>query len=183
MGITKRWTPATEEYAETVRYIAERQYHQALNRLQRLVTQRLFELHRLNLSGIGQSPPFCNPPALTFPQVTKLVRTSPNPCKRAARLSGAPPRRIIVLHGHSVLPARCSIGRKSRDTVSLRSSVSYETLNVISVRSRGQVLLFAKRSRSSSVSAVHMKRLTAATSKSNASSPQFTRRPSDIPES
>ena len=59
MGITKRWTPDTTEYAETACYISERRYHRALNNLQRLVTQRLFELHRLNLSGIGQylSPP------------------------------------------------------------------------------------------------------------------------------
>jgi len=53
MGIEKRWTPDTPEYAETVRYISERRYHQSLNNLQRLVTQRLFELHRLNLSGVG----------------------------------------------------------------------------------------------------------------------------------
>ena len=50
MGITKRWTPETQEYAETARYIYEWQYHQALNNLQCLVTQRLFELHRLNLT-------------------------------------------------------------------------------------------------------------------------------------
>ena len=53
MGIAKRWTPDTPEYVETVRYIHERRYHQALNHLQRLVIQRLFELHRLNLSSIG----------------------------------------------------------------------------------------------------------------------------------
>ena len=58
MGITKRWTPTTLEYVETVRYISERRYHQALNNLQRLVTQRLFELHRLNLSGVGSHLPF-----------------------------------------------------------------------------------------------------------------------------
>jgi hypothetical protein len=56
MGIAKRWTPDTEEYAETAHYIHERRYHQALNHLQRLVVQRLFELHRLNLSGIGTYP-------------------------------------------------------------------------------------------------------------------------------
>jgi hypothetical protein len=53
MGIAKRWTPDTPEYVETACYIHERRYHQALNHLQRLVVQRLFELHRLNLSGIG----------------------------------------------------------------------------------------------------------------------------------
>jgi len=55
MGIAKRWTPETPGYVETARYICERRYHQALNNLQRLVVQRLFELHRLNLSGIGTS--------------------------------------------------------------------------------------------------------------------------------
>jgi hypothetical protein len=60
MGITKRWTPETTEYADTARYICERRYHRALNKLQRLVTQRLFELHRLNLSGIGMYLPFRN---------------------------------------------------------------------------------------------------------------------------
>ena len=53
MGILKLWTPDTPEYVEMARYIRERRYHQALNHLQRLVVQRLFELHRLNLSGIG----------------------------------------------------------------------------------------------------------------------------------
>ena len=53
MGIAEQWTPETLEYRETAQYINERQYHQALNNLQHLVTQRLFELHRLNLSGTG----------------------------------------------------------------------------------------------------------------------------------
>jgi len=56
MGIAKRWTPDSPEYTEMARYIHERRYHQALNHLQRLVVQRLFELHRLNLSGIGKLP-------------------------------------------------------------------------------------------------------------------------------
>ena len=57
MGITKRWTPTTPKYVETTHYISKRQYHQALNNLQRLVTQRLFELQRLNLSGVGKYLP------------------------------------------------------------------------------------------------------------------------------
>ena len=39
MGILKRWTPASTEYIETVQYISERRYRQALNNLQRLVTR------------------------------------------------------------------------------------------------------------------------------------------------
>ena len=53
IGIVKQWTPNTHEYMETAWYIYEQQYHQALDHLQRLVVQRLFELRRLNLSGIS----------------------------------------------------------------------------------------------------------------------------------
>ncbi|KZT12096.1 uncharacterized protein LAESUDRAFT_641586 [Laetiporus sulphureus 93-53] len=50
MGITRRWQPTDREYMETVKYIVERRYHRALEHLQRLVIQRLFELHKLNLA-------------------------------------------------------------------------------------------------------------------------------------
>jgi len=36
-----------------MKYIAARKYHQALNALQRLVVQWLFELHKLNLAQTG----------------------------------------------------------------------------------------------------------------------------------
>ena len=79
MGITKRWTSETPEYVEMARYIRERWYHQALNKLQRLVTQRLFELHRLNLSGIGQSS-CCNTPFGNNIQINRL-QSSYSSCK------------------------------------------------------------------------------------------------------
>ncbi|KAI0362962.1 hypothetical protein BV20DRAFT_959256 [Pilatotrama ljubarskyi] len=50
LGISRRWQPGDREYDETLKYIASRRYHQALGKLQRLVVQRLFELHKLNLS-------------------------------------------------------------------------------------------------------------------------------------
>ncbi|OBZ77055.1 hypothetical protein A0H81_02986 [Grifola frondosa] len=50
MGIANRWQPSTPEYMTTVKYIATRDYHRALDNLQRLVILRLFELHKLNLS-------------------------------------------------------------------------------------------------------------------------------------
>jgi len=85
MGIAKRWTPATSEYVETVRYISERRYHQALNNLQRLVTQRLFELHRLNLSGIGSNfPPLsylCSNVGLGYKARTHLAKSLQTRCK------------------------------------------------------------------------------------------------------
>jgi hypothetical protein len=53
MGIVSRWQPADTRYIETVKYMAERKYHQALDRLQKLVIQHLFELNKLNLAGTG----------------------------------------------------------------------------------------------------------------------------------
>ncbi|KAI0681720.1 hypothetical protein BC835DRAFT_1311796, partial [Cytidiella melzeri] len=50
MGIGIRWTPTTPEYITALKYIKERKYHHALNKLQKLVTQRLFELQRLNVA-------------------------------------------------------------------------------------------------------------------------------------
>src|SRR5262245_37307352 len=45
LGITNRWQPSSPKYMETMKYMANRKYHQALDNLQRLVIQRLFELH------------------------------------------------------------------------------------------------------------------------------------------
>ncbi|TFY51826.1 hypothetical protein EVJ58_g10360 [Rhodofomes roseus] len=51
MGITRRWEPTDESYLATAKYIANREYLRALDNLQRLVVQRLFELHKLNLQN------------------------------------------------------------------------------------------------------------------------------------
>jgi len=53
MGIANRWQPSDTPYIETAKYMSERKYHLALDNLQRLVVQRLFELHKLNLSQTG----------------------------------------------------------------------------------------------------------------------------------
>ena len=49
----KRWTPCDTKYIAALKHIAERKYRKALTNLQRLVIQRLFELHKLNLSQTG----------------------------------------------------------------------------------------------------------------------------------
>lgn len=54
MGIETRWHPQCEEYRSTVKYISMRKYHRALDNLQRLVVQRLSELHKMNLSQTGK---------------------------------------------------------------------------------------------------------------------------------
>ncbi|KAI0782170.1 hypothetical protein C8Q75DRAFT_795935 [Abortiporus biennis] len=53
MGISERWTPSSDEYKATTTYLTERRYHRALEKLQKLVVQRMFELHKLNLSQTG----------------------------------------------------------------------------------------------------------------------------------
>lgn len=53
MEITRRWEVTDDKYIEMTKYIAARRYHRALDELQRLVVQRLFELHKLNLAQTG----------------------------------------------------------------------------------------------------------------------------------
>ena len=47
------WTPTHPAYIRTEQYIATHKYQKALRTLQRLVVQRLFELHKMNLAGTG----------------------------------------------------------------------------------------------------------------------------------
>ncbi|KAK7683799.1 hypothetical protein QCA50_013175 [Cerrena zonata] len=51
LGITQRWIPGDATYSETLKYIVERAYHRAIDKLHKLVIQRLFELHKLNIAG------------------------------------------------------------------------------------------------------------------------------------
>jgi hypothetical protein len=50
MGIASHWQAGDQENLKTLTYIKERQYYHALDELRRLVIQRFFELHKLNLS-------------------------------------------------------------------------------------------------------------------------------------
>jgi hypothetical protein len=54
MGIEKRWDPLSPEYLEMLGYLSVRKYQRALEELQRLAIQRLFELHRMNISATGE---------------------------------------------------------------------------------------------------------------------------------
>lgn len=55
-NITKRWTPDMEEWKATSQYHSTREYQKALSKLEGLVVARLFELHKMGLSGTGS---FC----------------------------------------------------------------------------------------------------------------------------
>lgn len=53
LQLLEPWTEGHPEYEATLEYIRERNYHRALDNIQRLVIQRLFEVSRANLSGMG----------------------------------------------------------------------------------------------------------------------------------
>ncbi|KAG1873164.1 hypothetical protein F4604DRAFT_1880999 [Suillus subluteus] len=55
MGITNWWQPSSPEYQAMMKYMSNHQYQCALDNLQHLVVQRLFELQRLNISQTGTS--------------------------------------------------------------------------------------------------------------------------------
>ncbi|KAG6882148.1 hypothetical protein C0993_011756 [Termitomyces sp. T159_Od127] len=55
LGIAReqRWTFSSSEFIDISKYITRRKYEKALDKLQKLVIQRLFELQKLNLSYTG----------------------------------------------------------------------------------------------------------------------------------
>ena len=59
LPITTRWQPSSAEYINTVKYLGQHKYEMALDHLQKLVVQQLFELHRMNQSWNGMSMSQC----------------------------------------------------------------------------------------------------------------------------
>jgi hypothetical protein len=54
LGLDHRWEPTSAEYLETKKLLVERKYRLALDRLERLIIQRLFELQKVNLVSTGE---------------------------------------------------------------------------------------------------------------------------------
>jgi hypothetical protein len=54
LGLEERWTAVHPEYQKTVNYINNRKFICAVEKLEGLVVQRLFELSKANLSGTGE---------------------------------------------------------------------------------------------------------------------------------
>ncbi|KAG1880023.1 hypothetical protein F4604DRAFT_1679156 [Suillus subluteus] len=52
MGITERWQPQDTKYQEGLAYLTNRQFIRAIEQLQGLVVQRLFELAKANIAGM-----------------------------------------------------------------------------------------------------------------------------------
>ena len=51
--IITRWAPTSQEYLDALVVVRERKYRRAIDDLERLVVQRLFEMTKLGQSGIG----------------------------------------------------------------------------------------------------------------------------------
>ena len=57
-NIEVRWAPTMQEYEDGLVLVRERKYRRALDDLERLVVQRLFEMTKLGMSGVGVSKSF-----------------------------------------------------------------------------------------------------------------------------
>lgn len=53
LNIEDRWKPGSEEYSKALEYLRHRDYYIAVDKLEGLVVQRLFELSKANASGTG----------------------------------------------------------------------------------------------------------------------------------
>lgn len=53
-GYVERWTSKDKAYQDAVLMMAERRYRRALDELERLVVQRLMEMTKLSMSGVGK---------------------------------------------------------------------------------------------------------------------------------
>ena len=54
MELVNPWTEDEHEYRATLKYIQQCNYHHALDKLQWLVVQRLFELSKANVISMGK---------------------------------------------------------------------------------------------------------------------------------
>jgi hypothetical protein len=53
--IETRWVPDSPEYNDALRLCTERKYRWAVDKLERLVVQHLFEMTKLGMNGVGMS--------------------------------------------------------------------------------------------------------------------------------
>ena len=54
LDVGMRWTPDSAEYQNAVKYLSIRTYQRAVDKLEGLVVQRLFELTKANVSQTGK---------------------------------------------------------------------------------------------------------------------------------
>jgi len=57
LNIEQTWTEADPEYQDAKKYLRHRDFHRALDHVQQLVVQRLFEMSKANIVGMGNVAP------------------------------------------------------------------------------------------------------------------------------
>ena len=53
-SIANRWDESSQEYKDALNLLTEREYRRAVDNLERLVVQRLLELTKLGMNGVGE---------------------------------------------------------------------------------------------------------------------------------
>ncbi|KAL0058498.1 hypothetical protein AAF712_014815 [Marasmius tenuissimus] len=84
----RRWEPLDDEYQQTLTAMRGRNYGRALDKLERLVMQRLLELTKLNMSGVGYKQREKISQALRAR--AKAIQTALDAYNEAARLMDPP---------------------------------------------------------------------------------------------
>jgi hypothetical protein len=81
-NIETRWAPTSQEYRDALTVVTERKYRRAIDDLERLVVQRLFEMTKLGMSGVGMSL-FPYPDELVFIELGYKLREKINKSLKA----------------------------------------------------------------------------------------------------
>ena len=55
LGVFVRWTPESPEWVAAIKALKELQYQEALDTVERVVVEQLFEMTKANQSGTGKS--------------------------------------------------------------------------------------------------------------------------------
>jgi len=53
-GIATRWSESSQQYQDALSLLTEREYRRAIDNLERLIVQRLLELTKLGMNGVGE---------------------------------------------------------------------------------------------------------------------------------
>jgi len=80
LNIECTWTEYDLEYHEVEKYLRQREFHRALDHVQQLVVQRLFEMSKANIAGMGKlSIVYSTMLYIMITQVTKCEHQSGKP--------------------------------------------------------------------------------------------------------
>ena len=66
LAIGQTWTEDNPEYQEMIQYLRHRDFHHALDRVQQLIVQRLFEMSKANIVGMGMKINFASSYSLSY---------------------------------------------------------------------------------------------------------------------